>query len=155
MRHFMLALLILLLPLRGWTGDAMATGMAAGQLMAVHSSQPSSAPDAIKKIADHAHDGKASAHIHPEKTLAAAAGVETSVANIQTSHDCGTSAAESSNTAAMDCGSCSSCQACHTVALSSAVMKSLATLNPAAQPEAVIVPLASADAALSQKPPIS
>jgi hypothetical protein len=32
MRHFLFALLIALLPLRGWISDAMATQMAAGQL---------------------------------------------------------------------------------------------------------------------------
>ena len=40
MRIFWLALLMVLLPLRGWTGDVMATGMAAGETQsAAHAAQ--------------------------------------------------------------------------------------------------------------------
>ncbi|WP_411878785.1 hypothetical protein [Polaromonas sp. YR568] len=122
----MFALLIALLPLRGWMGDAMATQMAAGQLQH-HQAQ----------AADPAHAG------HPAQTAPAP-------------HDCADPADNGSTHAAGGhCESCAACQACHTVALSLAatglmpVFSALRLASPAADL------FASADAALRKKPPIS
>ena len=134
MRHLVLALVILLLPLRGWMGDAMATSMAAGQLTVLQAAQKKAATAATENMASHAHEVGAMVH------------------------DCGMQsmdAADSADDSGMDCASCASCQACHTVALSPVAEKSIATFNPASQPDAATLPFASADAALSQKPPIS
>ena len=51
MRYLMLVLMILLLPLRGWAGDAMATNMAAGQLSSVQVAQKRGAAVATEIIA--------------------------------------------------------------------------------------------------------
>lgn len=155
MRHFILALMVLLLPLRGWMGDAMATGMATGQLTAPHSSPSLPTLNAIKNIAAHAHGRLSSAPVHTEKMTASMAGAEILVAQAPAHHDCNIPVADSTDTVGIDCGACSSCQACHTVALSPTVMKSLAPSNPTAQPDAITDSFASADTALSQKPPIS
>lgn len=163
MHRIALILMILLLPLRGWAGDLMATSMAAGQLtVLLQAAQKTSAPlAATENIATHAHETGATTHFQSKNADSDALSAPEPLAKAQTMHDCG----DNMQTAAdpdhengnniMDCGSCPSCQACHTVALSLSAEKSIAILNPAAQPDAVAQTFASADAALSQKPPIS
>jgi hypothetical protein len=143
MRHLLLVLMIALLPVRGWIGDAMATGMAAGHLQHQQA--------ATEFIAVHAHETGADEHFDhampaPEAMHAEAA-----------APDCADRASHGKNDHAADahCDSCAACQACHTVALSPAA----AGLNPVFQALTLRRPapdqFASADAALRQKPPIS
>ena len=167
MYRIALILMILLLPLRGWMGDAMATGMAAGQLTVLQTVQKkaasfptaaTSATSATENIATHAHEKWAAGHNHLKNADSHVLKDAQPVAEAQTVHDCGMQAmdvAGNAESSGMDCGTCASCQACHTVVLSPMAQRALAIFNPAPLPEAATLPYASADAALSQKPPIS
>lgn len=69
MRHLILALLIALLPIRGWVGEVMVTQMASG-----HNIHPHAAPETI---ADAAEPARAGGHFdHEEAALAAHAGCD-------------------------------------------------------------------------------
>ena len=142
MRHLLLALLIALLPLRGWVGDAMATQMAAGQLQ--H-------PSAQAEVQ--------AAHSHEEEMARAHTGHhgEAAVQASQTLHDCAEQTADNSSTHSSDghCETCAACQACHTVALSPAAPGPVAVFSAPTLPRPAADQFASADAALGQKPPIS
>ena len=161
MHRIALIVMILLLPLRGWMGDAMATGMAAGQLTVMQTVQKkaaTAATAATENIATQAHGNWATAHNHSKNADSHALNGAQPVAKAQTAHDCGMQAmdvAGNAESSGMDCGTCASCQACHTVVLSPLAQKALAIFNPATLPEAATLPFASVDAALSQKPPIS
>ncbi|MES2945262.1 MAG: hypothetical protein V4772_20540 [Pseudomonadota bacterium] len=162
MHRLALILMILLLPLRGWAGDAMAIGMAAGQLTAqLQAVQKKPASVAAQSTPVHAHEPNVAAHAHSENADSHALSSAEPVAKAQTMHDCGDMQAglpdemADHGNSSMDCGNCPSCQACHTVALSVPAEKSIAILNPAALADAAAQTFASADAALSQKPPIS
>ncbi|MES2953846.1 MAG: hypothetical protein V4711_00255 [Pseudomonadota bacterium] len=129
MRHLIFALMIALLPLRGWIGDAMATDMAVARLQTPASSQT---------LPDHAS--------HADAALAF----------LPAMHDCAESSpGQSSPAEAAHCDSCSACQACHTVALSPAATRLPAVLNAGAVPHAAAAHFSSADAATGLKPPIS
>lgn len=139
MRHLFLIFLIALLPLRGWVSDAMATGMAAGQVQQMQV--------AINSIATHAHATSAEANFHHETAVPEAA---------QTLADCaGHGSEENAYAGNSHCDSCSACQACHTVALSHAAPILSSVFHAFALPHAAADQFASADAALRQKPPIS
>ncbi len=162
MRHLMLVLMILLLPLRGWAGDAMATGMATGQLSGMQVAQNRAVPVATEIIATNTHGTGAPAQFHAKNADHHASGGLQPVAKASSTHDCADmqAAAPDSHHAVessspMDCGVCPSCQACHTVALSLKSEKTASVFNPLAQPQAAVQTFASADTALNQKPPIS
>jgi hypothetical protein len=126
MRHLLFALLIALLPLRGWVGDAMATQMAAGQLE--HQQM---------QTVDSAHAGH-----HAENAI-----------HLQ---DCAEQADDGSTHASGGhCETCAACQACHTVALSLAGSGLMPVLSTHDLPRPAAELFASADAALRKKPPIS
>ena len=142
MRQLFLILMIALLPLRGWVSDAMATGMAAGQVE--HSQQRQVA---IKSIATHAHETSGKAHLEHEMTVPDVT---------QTLADCAGHGPDSeAHPGTSHCDSCSACQACHTVALSSFSSLQFTAFHAFAAPRAASAQFASADAALRQKPPIS
>ena len=136
MRHLLFAVLIALLPLRGWVGDAMATQMAAGQIQ--HQAiQVAGEASRLHEDVEMAHTGHA--------TEAPAL------------HDCAEQPADGGNTHSADghCETCAACQACHTVAVSLAARGDMPHLNTPALPRPAADSFASADAALRQKPPIS
>ena len=162
MRHLILVLMILLLPLRGWAGDAMATDMAVGAMNGLQVAQKPRTPVATEIIAMNVQGKGATAHFHAENADHHASGDLQIVAKVASSHDCADMqtalfdshhAVEGGSTT--DCGVCPSCQACHTVALSLKSEKTASVFNPQAQPHIAGHKFASADAALSQKPPIS
>jgi len=136
MRHFLFALMIVLLPLRGWVGDAMATQMAAGQL------QHREAQAAVQ-----------AAHVH-EAMDATYAGHH---AQAPVVHDCADQTTNDGGNDSADghCETCAACQACHTVALSPAAIDSMPVFSAPILPHPAADQFASADAALRQKPPIS
>lgn len=135
MRHLLFAVLIALLPLRGWVGDAMATQMAAGQLQ--HPPTQAAAPT------EHSH----------EAMDAAPAGHH---AETPTLHDCADQpGGGSSHSADGHCETCAACQACHTVALSLAAANLIPVFSTPTLPRHAADSFASADTALRQKPPIS
>ena len=140
MRHIIVALMIALLPLRAWVGDAMATEMASGA--------PAHTQIATEKIAASANSARAAVvydHVSSVQSPAVAAA------------DCGGHGMHAPATEVADapCHSCSACQACHTVALSSSVAHTDSFYKPPALTQAPAAQFASAVAALGQKPPIS
>lgn len=151
MRFLLFALMIALLPLRGWLGDAMATEMALAPL--------AHRLIAIKSIASSADNKKADTqfdhHSHAQGALKSSpAGHTTS--DLSAAHDCAGQAFSSpSPMSDTPCDSCVVCQACHTVALGIAAIALRPTFNPLAQSHSTAAQFASADAARDQKPPIS
>jgi hypothetical protein len=138
MRHLFLIIMLVLLPLRGWVSDAMATGMVTAQVQ-----QQTTA----KIVATHAHEAEAQAHQDTETVVADAS---------QTAADCSGHASGGDDHAAdTHCNSCSVCQACHTVALPPAAADVTAAFNPRTLPRAVVAQFVSAEHALGEKPPIS
>jgi hypothetical protein len=134
MRHLVLALMIVLLPLRSWAGDTMATQMA-------------SAVIAAESVAVHAHTISTKATIDPQILVMpdcheAVSGQPDS--GKSTSHETGND----------HCGTCQACQVCHTVALLPALLEVTAVLvSPQLRPARTA--FTSAATALGQKPPIS
>jgi len=127
----MLVLMIALLPLRGWVGDAMATGML---VTAVAGARV--APDMAVS------DGHQAMEETPSMAHADCMG-----------HDTAMQAASDMDP---DYPSCTMCQTCHTVALSAPALLSLAAISlPHALPSAALPCFVSADCALCIKPPIS
>ena len=137
MRHVVLALMIVLLPLRSWAGDAMATQMA-GEAIAIESGSANAHKIKAKATFAHKNQGAESAQAIP---------------------DCHGQMARQSNIddpASSDhSGTCQACQACHTVALSpSPVVLAKVFTSPQLRPTPGTT-FTSAATALSQKPPIS
>ena len=140
MRHLLLALLIALMPLRGWAGDAMATQMAA---VAVVQQGPVAAADA-----GHADAPGAPAHDH---VLAGPAGARTATP------DCAghTSLPTSSSSDNSHCHTCVVCQACYSVALLLPSFTGDVTPIGTVAPQSAAPSFTSAERALRLKPPIS
>ncbi len=142
MRSLLFVLMIALLLLRGWMGDAMATGMALAPLQHQQS--------ATTSIATHAHGMSVEEHFYhvmaaPEARHQA-----------QAVHDCAShSAADPSPAADAQCESCTACQACHTLALSPATADSMTHFKAFTRPSVTAAQFASAETAPGQKPPIS
>ena len=105
MRIFMLALMMILLPLRGWMGDAMATEMATDQLHATHS------------IASSALTVGASATFFTKTESTHSAEHDCHDTAAQTAVDAAGELLGSDTTPPVDCSSCSACQSCHAVGL--------------------------------------
>ena len=124
--------MLVLLPLRGWVGEAMAgqvAGHPAGQRMAAA---------ATMAHAEHAMDtGHATAPAHAPHAGCAE----------QAHHD-GCGAAQDG-----DCGTCASCQACSSVALSPTVLLPVGSHFTQPRPETVTVAYASVEPPLAFKPP--
>ncbi|MEO8390881.1 MAG: hypothetical protein ABI893_05085 [Polaromonas sp.] len=145
MRHLLFALMIALLPLRGWVGDAMATQMAASHVQ--HAQHASAEQSATKTIAAPAHHTGAEGHSSHE---------EMSPESSMAMHNCAEQTTDSSIPVNdTGCESCAACQACHTVALSPAALDHSVVFEARSLPLPAPNQFASADAALGQKPPIS
>ena len=136
MRYLVILLMVVLLPLRGWAGDSMATQMAGSQI-------------AIESGASHAHETRAAVTSNRENKV---------------NPDChdamyGQSATQETSSPAPNgdhsgnCQTCQACQACHTVALLPAL---LVVAGNVSSPQVRLTGTAftSAAAALGQKPPI-
>ena len=122
--------MLVLLPLRGWVGEAMAMDM-----MAAH-------VGAIEKVATHAHG------ISAESTFDAEMQADCHGATDSEPSD-------ATDATATHCGTCPLCQMCHTVA-APAPFSTLPTPGlPHAQPTTGSARFASAPAAFALKPPIS
>jgi hypothetical protein len=138
MRTLLFLLMIAMLPLRGWVGDAMATEMAVMQVQhhpAHH--------------AEHAHQPDTAGTDGDEAMLAL-------TSDADSMHDCEGQAPTGEPSANGDhCATCAACQACHTVALSATTATTGLHFSPVSAPPADTLPFASAEAALRQKPPIS
>jgi hypothetical protein len=143
MRRLLFILLIALLPLHGWAGDAMATQMAAGQLQ-----HPALASQhATETIATSPHDMGATGHFDYENSMQDVA---------LALHDCADAAPEDeTHESHGPCETCSACQVCHSVALSPTAPELKPVFSARAHHHAVADSFASAVAALRHKPPIS
>ena len=149
MRHLLLAIMIVLLPLRGWMGDAMATDMAINMASGFGST--------TKTIAAGAHETSASGQFGQKLSLQAAPAT-----SAQAHPDCGGHASSEAAPSAEvhdaqdeHCKPCQSCQACHTVALSSSLQSvKRGFAAPLTLPTGA-AQFTSAYTALGQKPPIS
>ena len=169
MRIFVFVLMIVLLPLRGWAGEAMATEMAANQMVRAHKAHvaheskaeveaEADADSATYFVASDAHIHLATAGFSSENQVDH---LEKSPSDANSTHasgmpDCdGHANAGGSDASDAHCDACPACQACHTVALPAGA----ATLNLAYSAQALLSPaavrFASAAASQGQKPPIS
>ena len=137
MRYFVLAIMIFLLPLRGWAGDVMATQMAGSAL-------------AIEKGASRAHETGAKASFHQEKQAINISPV------VPDCHEQVVSHSDTANAPTNDhCNTCAACQSCHTVALSHTSPEIATSFNRPQVRQVIASRFTSADAALGQKPPIT
>ena len=144
MRRWLLLFMVLLLPLRGWVGEAMA-----GQMLQQHGALISAA----------AGDPASSAHAHAH---AHASGPAHASGHDQ-AHDCdhapghapapGDASGPASGHA--DCPTCASCQVCSSVALFTLAWLPTPIAYSHPQPEAAQPSYASAEPALAFKPPRS
>lgn len=141
--------MIVLLPLRGWMGDAMATQMAAHAAMQAPAATEApfgNASTPAELSADMPAGGMASHSMTGEALDEIASNCMGH--NMQGSQD---PPGKTENT----CGSCSLCQACHTLALTNAGTAARLVFVDGTMPRAKSAQFASAEAALGQKPPIS
>jgi len=137
MRTLLLALMIALLPIRGWLGDAMAVEMVRHSL-----------PDATA-VAEEASPASMAAQAHCHEAMEAAdSGMDT-----MAHHDDGDSAGH--GTDHQGCGTCTACQVCHTVVLGGTPLIDIVHGAPQAPPAAHAARFASAEPVPGLKPPIS
>ena len=154
MHHLVLALMIVLLPLRGWMGDAMATSMATGMATTVSAS-------AHKTSLSKYLEGQASAQTALVADLQAlpdcAGHFASQAAPAQDAHDAHDAhvAHDVKESHGGHGQPCQSCQACHTVALSPSLPDLRGAFIAPPMPRSVAAEFTSAVAALGQKPPIS
>ena len=158
MRSFVLVLMLVLLPLRGWMGDAMATQMATG-------TATGTILGAINTVASPAHEQRANGSFeHKEVGAGPVAQAMTDcaehmskalAANQATSDSFNSSNSSDATDQNGHADHCQTCQACHSVAMSSSALVVSSSFSAPSQPQALSTPFTSAIAALSQKPPIS
>jgi hypothetical protein len=127
MSRWLLLLMIALLPLRGWVGEAMAAEMSAQQVQA---NRAAAVVSQVQAPLHHAAHDDCIEHASDPRA--------------------GPAAAESS-----DCPACAMCQACSAMALVSFVEKCGAAAPRQQRPTSVEARFASADEARGFKPPIS
>lgn len=141
MRHLLLALMIVLLPLRGWVGDAMAMQLLPGTTQApqhtLHSMAHSSATMTAHGAEAHAHPAARAQGNCPDHATMTQAPAE-----------------QSQQADSGDCSTCVACQICHSVALTPVTLHLGASLLPASPPAASSHAYFSAERALGFKPPI-
>lgn len=143
MRPLFFVLMIALLLLRGWVGDAMANGMALAPL------QPSHPASELRQLATKT---AATAAIH---TTDEAAHPTAHPAAPEAAPDCAGHATANDDAASTHCQTCDACQACHSMALTPPAASPSTAFGPRTQPPAQAARFASADPASGQKPPIS
>lgn len=141
MRTLLLALMIALLPIRGWLGDAMAVEMVRHSLPAASLVAQEASPASVA----------ADAHCHEAMGAADDSGMDTMAHH----HDDGNSSGNDHGTDHQGCGTCTACQVCHTVALGGMPLVDIAHSAPQAPPAAHAARFASAEPVLGLKPPIS
>lgn len=139
MRHLVLALMIALLPIRGWVGDVMATDMASGR-----AAQLVPASDKLDAYAQ----GTGAQHPAGHGSQSAAPVPDCH------GHGAGTSS-PGADTQGESFTACQACQACHSVALSPLTLSIAAAMALTALPRAPAARFASAITARGQKPPIA
>jgi len=157
MRSLLLALMIVLLPLRGWMGDAMAMNAATGTQVAIQS------------IADSDPVALGTPYFDAESADSALAGTpaecpdHTHGANVASGPALSSAQAISAHPDCADCdgdpashdNACNVCQVCHTVAMSTETAPVSALSLPVLAPATSFHGFTSALPAPGLKPPIS
>lgn len=143
MRVLLLALMIALLPLRGWVGDAMAMEMVAATLQ-----QPEIAMNSVASHADMARETTPFETRHEAMVHADCPG------HAATASGSDTPAGSQHLADAADCATCAACQICHTVALTPIPLQMASAALPTVQPQSSSHHFASAERAPGFKPPI-
>jgi len=140
MRFLVLALMIVLLPLRSWAGDVMALEMAQQQSAAT------------KTGVAHAMPAGATAHLTSNATP-----YNSGHCPDQAQANVGVQAAtsDSQDTAQDHCNTCTACQVCHSVAVASEVQLPVVHHLPHYVPTTSTATFTSAAPAPGFKPPIS
>jgi hypothetical protein len=137
MHRWLLVLLVALLPLRGWVGDAMAGQMLQQQLAAAVAAMPAGSGD---HVGANAHED-CMGHEAPVAGADAMAHADAGVAL--------------DGSPAADCPTCASCQACSSVALASVAPAPIAARFSQPPPASFDRAHASAERTSAFKPPIS
>lgn len=132
MRVFMLALMLVVLPLRGWVGDAMALGQSAH----VDFEDKAASEQVISADCAHGHGTTHQGH-------QAAPAISGDLA----SADLGASDRH-------DHGGCTACQICHSATLGTVSLVALVDPAPGHRPRATSIVDTSAERVLGDKPPI-
>lgn len=143
MRILLLALMIALLPLRGWVGDAMAMEMVASALNGTETAIDFAAPHADNTRSEAEFNAQTAAMDHAD-----CPGHMTMAASSNKPAD------DTHQAHAADCATCAACQICHTVALTPMAWHIGTYALPAVQPQAASQHFASAERAPGFKPPI-
>ena len=136
MRALFLALMIALLPLRGWVGDAMALDMVAEALHAP--------TNAIKSVAANTHPADHGDQLDAHHADCAGHSMTAAAAtnDITGNHDA-------------HCASHADCQLCHSVALAPLPLRLAPTVLPVALPPLALAGFVSAEPNRGFKPPIA
>ena len=139
MRLLLVAIMIVLLPVRGWVGDVMATRMAApAALLQV---------TGVSATGTHAHAATDVAHDHVAQQATSLPAISDCADHATASHG-----SLPDNSA---CKACVVCQVCNTVALELSTAYFSGHLLAPWVPPSAAPRFASADRALGLKPPIS
>ena len=139
MRRLLLALMIVMLPLRGWIGDAMAMEVTQPGLIASSS------------IASMHHSTLDSSHFYAKTVANPVRGVGSHCEDL----GAGEAAAAGADGAAQAHGNCGACSVCHAVALQlwTVVPAGIPSVSP--PPATMAESFASAEPRPARKPPIS
>lgn len=143
MRILLLALMIALLPLRSWVGDAMAMEMVANTLSDTEIATNFAAHRTDNTRAKAQFDNQPAAMNHAD-----CPGHTAMVASSDSPAD------DAHQAHAADCATCAACQICHTMALTPMALQITSTALPAGLPQASSHHFASAERAPGFKPPI-
>ena len=147
MRALLVALMMILLPLRGWVGDAMAISMMNMQM-------GQSAPSHAMSMQNMAHE-MAPQSLQQVPQTAAQVSEHDDCAGMTMAAPASTHASSESEASMAGCESCSLCQACGSVAMAADALRS-ATLSLAqASPVGTLPLFASVHPQRGHKPPIS
>ena len=152
-RFLFLALMLVLLPLRGWAGNVMAINMAAGMANATALTAATATPAERHALADNAASQLAMPADCPMHTQAVAAGAlddsRTDLTNGAAAH----AGADASDQAAF-CTSCDTCELCLAVANPAAATWGSGLTARRSAPMALNTSFTSAASASNLKPPI-
>ena len=149
-RFLFLALMLVLLPLRGWAGNVMAIDMAAGMATAAAAAATTATPAERHAPADIAASQSAMPADCPMHTQAVAAGAsgDSPIESVASA------VVNPSNQASAYCTSCDTCELCLAVANPAVATLALSQIARRSAPMAFNTSFTSAASASNLKPPI-
>lgn len=158
MRVLLFALMIALLPWRGWASEAMAIAELGTSSHRLDSAINSRAKQVDAERTSGIFDAKntlSTGHLHATASSADAGTAQDAGQLKEAAFDCAGHAGNPDDAAAAACGACSACLTCHVSAIQGSAVLLQAFALPRAAPLLERRRFASADTAPSQKPPIS